>query len=394
MPRKSASKRTNPVKADEVLVLRATTSNKKKRNKGAKRAKRRAAPIPTPFLNYVKLISDPCNGPVMSAISTAGAIAERARVVLPTLSSSSTCGYVAWFPSYVSTAGPSSAQETANLFFFEGTSASTRPLNSVASPMGANLTGTGIFIKDPATSFVSASSPFSRQRTLSACMQLEFLGKLSDLSGQVCVVKNISLSALDMNTGAPGHIYTPMSVDEVFAYGAERERTQAGGHEVVWRPSGPQCVFRTNGSESYGSLVTNSAGELADVCWITGTSNTIQTQERTPVPADVNGIIIAWKGFHAGAGLTQISCVKTFELELAPRSGAIETIPRAMTSMDSASIIAKATEWLDTQSPGWQSRLMNAGIDVVGSYAMAVGPRIMRSVTAATQNRRRMLRDL
>lgn len=394
MPRKAASKRTNPVKADEVLVLRATTSNKKKRNKGAKRAKRRAAPIPTPFLNYVKLVSDPCNGPVVSAISTAGAITERARVVIPSVNSNTTCGYVAWFPSYNGSTIPTNGQAIANLFFYEGTSTSTRPLNTVANPMGSGLAGAGSFIADPSASFVSSSSPFSRARAISACMQLEFLGKLADMSGQVCVVKNISLSALDIYTGSPGHYYTPMSVDEIFAYGAERERTQAGGHEVVWRPSGPQCIFRTNGTESYGALSTSTPGEIADACFVTGTANTLQTQERTPMPADVNGIIIAWKGFQAGVGLTQVTCVKTFELELAPRSGAIETIPRAVTSMDSYSIIAKATEWLDTQSPGWQSRLMNAGIDVVGSYAMAVGPRIMRSVTAATQSRRRMLRDL
>lgn len=377
------------LQTSEKSVPRGQAQKKKKKNK---RAKRRANPIPTPFLNYAHLVADPCHGAITSGISSEGAICERSRRVY-TSQATATAGYVVWFPSYSSSENPATSQQNGNLYLYGTTDPANPPDNTVGVPMGTSsvVDASGLFLPDPSASFVSATSPFSRTKALSACMQLEWLGKLSDIQGQVCVIKNISLSALDTGSGSPGHTYTPMSVDQVFAYGATRERAQVGGHEVVWRPTPTQCVLRTNGTESTG-LVGTSVGGLADVCFNTGTVGSRVTEERSTLPNETLGILIAWKGFPAGFGLTQITCVKTFELELAPRSGAIESIPRAMSSSSTDTMISKVTEWLDVQSPGWQSRIMNAGVDKVGSYAMAVAPRILRSLTPGMMGSGRRLR--
>lgn len=343
-----------------------------------KRAKRRQGQIPTPFLDYARLIADPCNGPVSSGVDVVeGTIVERARRVIPIgAGGTATSGMVVWFPSYSSAAVDGAVSANYNLFAFESNTPSVAPVNTAAIPMGSGAATAGLFIADPSSKFVTSTSSFSRTKALSACIQFEWLGALSAIQGQVCVIKNLSLSAFDTLTGASGHTYQPMSVDDIFSYAAERTRTQIGGHEAVWRPTPNQSVYRTNGLE----VSTVGQSDLADVCFFSGTALSGPTLERTVNPNDTNGIIIAWKGFPAG-GLSQAVCTKTFYLELASRAGAIEAIPRQLSDESSQSRLAAAIKYLDTMMPNWQSKTLNAGVNVVGTLAKAYAPMIMRSAS-------------
>jgi len=250
--------------------------------------------------------------------------------------------------------------------------------------MGGGGVNAGDFIKDPASSFVTATSSFSRARSMSACIQLDFLGKISDAAGQVCIVKNISLAAFNYNSGTTGAAYRPMTVDEIFLYAAERGRFQIGGHEAVWRPGAKDIVFRDAGNQSSTSAV--HVGDTADTCWTLGSAAVSDTVERVPNPNEINGFIIAWKGLNnAAASNSNLVFTKTFELELAPRSLAIEGIPRQVDSESSESRLAKVLQWLDSMMPNWQSRVMTAGTNAVGDLARAYAPDIVRRATPAIQ---------
>lgn len=350
---------------------------KKKKNK---RAKRRANKLPTPFLDLASLIADPCGARISGVSTVEGAITERARTFVGVNGAgNTTCGYIAWFPSYTShSVATIAGQRNYNCFFWESATSSAIPVNTTVAPMGQGGTS-GQFMVDPAGPFLSSSSAFSRQKTYSACIQLEFLGNLSSIQGQVAVVKNMSLGALNRNTGVPGGTYVPLTVDEVFQYAAERQRTQIGGHEAVWRPTVDSCVFRTAGEEM-STLTTSSTGDLADALWVSGVPGSSVTVDRCANPNNAYGIVIAWKGWSASAGISQAVLIKSFALELGARSGAIETIPRQLSGQTEGTMIAKAVEFLDNVQPGWQSKLMTAGVDKVGALAMAYGPRIVQAV--------------
>lgn len=351
-----------------------------------KRKKRRAQRLPTPFLDYAQLIMDPCSGPLNSSISVVeGTIMERSRTVISLNTGlNNTSGYVIWYPSYSSVTGNANHLSNYNLFAYESVVPSVAPTNSTPSPMGIGLAATGVFVADPSSGFIGGTSSFARQKTLSACMQFDFLGALSSIAGQVAIVKNVSLATFDTGTGLTGHNYTPMSVDQIFAYASERTRTQIGGHEAVWRPSVNEVTFRTNGMESYTGTVT-PASDVANVCFWSGQATTCATAERSTTPNEALGIIIAWKGLPATSPI-QVTCVKTFALELAARSGAIESIPRQLSSSDENGRLSAALKWIDTMYPDWQSKIMNAGINKVGALAAAYAPAMIRGAARPGRN--------
>lgn len=390
MPRKTKSKTTVVLKMSDVQAL----ASKGKKVKRAKRRKVRK--LPTPFLDLAELIADPCGARVSGVGSVEGAITERARTFAAVNGgTNATCGYVAWFPSYTSHSIMSTAGgNNYNCFFWESAGSSLVPVNTTTAPMGSGGSS-GQFLVDPAGPFVSTGSAFSRQKTYSACIQLEWLANLAAIQGQICVVKNMSLGALNRASGTAGAAYAPLSVDEVFQYAAERQRTQVGGHEAIWRPTVDSCVYRTNGQEQ-SNLTTTATGDLADAIWVSGVPGSSLTVDRCANPNNAYGIVIAWKGWpQATFASGQVVLVKSFALEMAPRSGAIESIPRQLTNDTEGTLIAKAVEFLDATRPGWQTKLMTAGMDKVGALAMAYGPRIIRAVAGPRGSIRgsRMLTD-
>lgn len=274
-------------------------------------------------------------------------------------------GYIIWYPGYH---GGGTFGGPGNLFMFSNTSFTTRPTNTTTNPAGTGaINTTGIFQSDPCNSNLT-SDTFSRARTVSACMQLDYIGALSAMQGQVAIVKNFSLQALDQAAGL-GSLQFP-SVSEIFNFAQTRQRVTGEGSEVVWRPSSQGSIMR-----GHGHVTTTTAHvAMPDHVFTIGnpafnTTNISCTEVGVP-----NGICIAWSGISTTNNFI-VSCIKTVELEFAARNNAIEA-PLAASAPRAPGIIEKATAMLDNAVPGWQARTVHAAMRGAASLLeRAYGPR-------------------
>jgi hypothetical protein len=333
---------------------------------------------------YAQLIMSPCHGPLerMPGFSMAGQIAERLRTTfsLPA-SSANTNGYVVVFPSYHGSG--SAAQRGLSIYTYESSAPGIAPVNTTANPMGLS-TISGLAIQDPVNAQLSGTTPFARAKTLSACLQLEYIGPLSNVSGQVAIITNYSLSAFNQTAGVAGSAFTPPTVDQVFSYASTRERLQIAGHEVVWRPSDSQSVFRTSQSDEVGTVQTS----LPDAVFWTGAVGSLTTTEIATNPNEVMGICIAYRGIPNTANVLSFNIVKAVELELAARSGAIESLPLATRSASYArSSVSQIISDLDRDHPGWQTRFVMRAGQLYDNIAGVFAPRGASSAYGGVRGR-------
>lgn len=339
-------------------VARPRRKPRKPRAKNQKRKTRKVKRTLSPLLTYAKCILDPCHGPITPApgLVVPGQTLDRFRSSFQaTVSVNDGSGYFVWYPSFHgdSTSGGLGSYNGSLYNFGSGTVTSTVPTNSTTAPMGKGAEGsTGLFQADPVNISLGAGSPFTRATTLSACMQLEWLGKLSDIQGQVAIVQNYPLSAFFSNTGdliTNANPPKPPSVDQIFNYASVRERFSVSGHEVIWRPTSSQTVPRTGGDEFYGST---AAATRADTAFWCGDGSTTVTRVSCPEPSEAYGICIAWKGTGSGS-LMQVNCIKTVSLELGPRNSQIELPPQYQSPASMASKPEEVTNFLDSMGD-WQ----------------------------------------
>lgn len=356
-----------PRKAKARKMKKAKKQNKQQKARLARMSPPRAG-IPRAMIEAAELVADPCNGPVTASagISSLGAVVERQRssITFPA-SASDTNGYMVWFPSYNGSTG---SGLNANVFYWTCINANTglRPSNTVANPMGTTLASSGQFLADPTAASVAFTSPFCRARCVSACMQFEFLGSLANCAGQVAVIRNLSLSAFNYNSGSALN-FQPLSVDEMFAYASTRQRIDLDGTEVVWRPTDVESVLRTSGVDP-----SSSAFE-PDVLFQQGVPTTSATTCANINPGAVTGIAIAWRGHSTGQTHT-VNFVKVAELELAPRNNLIEQIPRPMAG--GRPTYAKIADYLDSVAPGWQHKAMHTAGKAFKTAVNAYAPRV------------------
>jgi len=276
-----------------------------------------------------------------------------------------TNGYYVWFPEFHGNSGGN--YYNANCFAFANSATNVRPTNTTAAPMGvASLNTTGLFIADPMYPNLNNNASFARAKTLAACLQVEYTGQLSAMAGQVAIIQNYSLEAFNANTGNAGE-FIPPSVDEMFSYAAVRERFQLDGHEVVWRPNVNAAVFRSADVEA-----TNT-GDKPDSCFFAGQTAATATKLATPNPQNVYGIAIAWRGIPSTANCIAINCVKVADLELAARNNVIENpIKAESASSDSSFGMGQVLSFLDTYTPGWQTKSINMAAKMAASAVSSV----------------------
>lgn len=365
-----------------------TRKRSNKNNKPTRRTKRpaprKARRVPIPRLpaavtkghrDYMDLVSNPCHGPLVSGFASyGGSITERFRKTYSLTSTTSTCGFVIWFPSYhtnganaTTVASSVPVYNPSNLVWFDNAASSYAPLNSIASPFGMDSASatSGKFLQDPAFDPLSSNTAYARARTLSACLQLEYLGSTSSTQGQVAVIRNASFA--NLSRGAPGQPWLPPSVDDIFNYSALIERTQLSGHEVIWRPSEASSVLRTTALTGSNNAMVAAKADTAFWSGLAATANTVVS---CADPADAAAIVIAWRGWPTGANIASINCVKVVELELAARNNTVEGMPL---SSKSTAHIDECVASLDKVNPSWQLG------SVVTDAAMALGKK------AATQ---------
>lgn len=374
------------------LLTNSTTQlkSKKKKKNGTKLRRQKRTPaaaktIPTAVRQYMQLIANPCHGPLVRSVGPGGSLVERVRKTITI--GTTPCGYICFFPAFHG--GKSTAGNTnQSIFLWENALASTQPTNSLAAPLGSGGTG-GTWVEDPATSLISSTSAFSRAKTLSACMQLEYIGAISTMAGQVCIVKNISLSSLNRNVNSVGTEYQMPSVEELFSHAAVRERYSLSGHEVIARPTDAGYTFR-DGAESNNTFVTSST-LIPDTVFSSGVAGTNATWPTCSTPDQATAVIIAWRGIPLGATLHSINLVKVVELELSARNNQIEASPVNETTLGTASSyfpsIQSVVDVLDKYTPSWQYRLMNYGAAAVKTIADVYAPSVLAAVSGPSLRR-------
>lgn len=340
--------------------------------------------------DYLQLIADPCMGPLVrsSAGGIGSNVVERVRKTLSApRSAGDTSGYVVWFPSYHNegssdgfTAFP---RGPGNLLMWQNADPAVSPVNTPTNPLGSvSVNTTGLFLRDPITPSLYNYSPFSRAKSLAACLQLDYNGKLSDASGQIAVVQCASIEALNKVTDLANPFMAP-TVDDIFAYAAVRERIQLNGHEVKWRPSDSSSILRGPALESEGTSpsVFMTVGDT--VFYSGGTGGTVPTQVSCSDPNNAQCVILAWRGIPAVAGCLTLNMVKVVELEIGARGFAIEsTVP---TTRAPEVPVDKLVQALDTTQPGWQigsilKSSLNAAIRAKEIYNIYAPPELISNV--------------
>lgn len=353
---KNKRKRKIKKKKEIVKVVNVTRKTRKRRSRKRKSANSGQ------LLEFAKLISDPCHGPLIRAFGT-GSLVERVRSTI-TINTAGTnnCGYLVWFPDF-HCPGTSSTY-ACNAFMYENTTPVATPTNTTANPLGmVAINTTGIATADPAANLVQSAS-FSRGQTMAACLQIDYLGALSAVAGQVAIIKNFPLKAFAQNDN--DIILNPPSVDSLFAYASTRERIQVTGHEAIYRPSDTATVMRSAGNErGYSATVPDSV-------WQTGTAGSTASILSCGIPNDVYGICIAWKGIPTTSSVFQLNMVKVLSLELAPSGNAIEpTFNGSPLVEEGPSPIDHVTSILDKVDPHWQTKAVNGAMNIAGKLASA-----------------------
>lgn len=349
-----------------------SASNKAKQKNGKNGG--RGKVLPASVANYMQLVKDPCAGPLVKSIGTdlGASIIERARGVqtFPTGAGNGN-GYIAWFPGFHNGTGVA-GYRPANCYVWENASAGVRPLNTVADPMGTTIATSGLFIPDPGAALIGSTSAFSRAKTSAACISMFTTLPVSSVRGQIAMVMRMSLAAFDQNNGAVGLAFQPPSVNELLAYAANRERMQLDGHELIWGPTSRDTQLRTNGRTSEGTAI-DSHTEPDAAFWY-GVPGTTQTKVATPDPNNVMGIVMVFQGLASTVGEQTITLTKVVELELAPRSGAIEEAPRGRTEpvTPGFSVVDEVTNYLDANVPSWRVRAVHAGVNMASYAAQTV----------------------
>lgn len=357
------------------MVRSKKNANRRRRRRRSRARRRNAKAMASPKLSpsqrkYLNLVADPCHGPLARAPGGTGtSMVERSRTTFQPYDAHYN-GYVLWFPSYTGLGasegdqGVGSANLGQNFFVFTSDSLIASPTNTTSEPTGSNsrLSGgnPGQWIADPAAEILSPGSPFSRGKTLAACLQMDYIGKLSDISGQVAVVKNLSTSALSDGVKP----MTFPSIEDVFRYAHLRERTSLEGTEVKWRPAEAEMKFRTTGgdatpySDQPGTDTLFRQGSPAE------TDGSVSCLV-DPDAADASGILIAWMGIASHDLI--FNGVKVSELEIAPVSHMVESPVTSTTEPTSVDYVVGV---LDSVSPGWQTSLKRTATKL-GSAVMS-----------------------
>lgn len=380
MTRKGSRTRSAPRPARRGA--RKFTKTRRPKNQGRGLNVRARAALNAAHRSYMNLIANPCGAPMSSALASyGGSVTERFRRTYTLSNGTSTCGYVIWFPTYhnegaraVAATSSPSAYRPGNLVWFDNALSSYAPLNTTASPWGMDsaVATSGKFLIDPVNDSLTDNTAFSRGRTLSACLQLEYLGKTMDTSGQVAILKNASFASLDR---APGGTFSfaPPSVDDIFNHAAVIERTQLHGHEAIWRPSEDSSVLRDSAGLGANAIATAAR---ADTAFWSGTAGTQATVVSSADPANAQGIVIAWRGFQPGVAVN-INAVKVVELEVAARFNTVEAAPL---STKSAAHVDDCVAALDAIEPDWQlGRVVQEVGSKLGDLAIGAGKSYIKS---------------
>jgi len=184
----------------------------------------------------VRMVQDPCKAPLVPGLygETEGYLTKFHKSTNATLGP---CGYIVWFPDMMGTIGDVGP----NLSVYMPTAGNPDlvPLNTVQNPYGSGnmfeADVTASEITEPAYSFVTATT--DGFRTLSACMSLNYTGRMDATQGEIAVLTGVPISTM-----FSGSSHVPPTVNRLFTYAEGTQRLSLDGHEVKWRPTIPLTI--------------------------------------------------------------------------------------------------------------------------------------------------------
>lgn len=347
--------------------------NQKKKNgapvngggkKRAKNGRKKAGVFGPTILSYARMIADPCSAQLVPGLygSEEGFLGRfKKSYPLPAVTGA-TCGYVLWAPNYhLAGVNGGVAGGFGNIFIYQTTVPSYVPSNSTAvnGAFGAGLTTSTITastIADPCYNFINGNTARDA-RLVSACIRSDYLGAMSDVSGQVVMVENLMLA--DLVDQLP-------SVNELFDYYGKTHRVSLDTSEVVYRPE-------VTGLERF-----LDPEDHALVIGATGAASAVGNDAHHFQPT-VFGF--AWRGLPA-ADLSKITVefIKNIEWRPETGQGLRGNVPNSITggvNMQKAALVA-----LDQTHPGWNTPTYEKIASGVTTMAKAVWSGIAPSIAA------------
>jgi hypothetical protein len=329
--------------------MRTKKQNKKKVKAPARRQRRKGRPMN----KLAKMIRDPCNAELMPGFhSTDEGILSRLKTRTG-FGNTNTAGFCLWCPSYASDNGPGNRS---NVFVYTTPDPSVAPLNTVAQPFGGGAGSgdpNGISLPVGASAFAT-SSTVADQRSIGACMRIEYIGRMDAASGQIALLTNLPAEALlDNGSG------TVSSVDALFNRAAKVTRFGADNFEVVYRPDTSSNLFKT---ERDGVITVGTPAASSSVI----TSESLRFGPRL--------IGFAWRKIPTAQDII-LEFYQNIEWRPNTTSGFVSTLPK---QIHSPGYMENVLKYLDDNYPGWQTTLVGTAANVVSKMAFGgtpTGPR-------------------
>ncbi len=332
---------------------------------GKKRRSRRGKRRGTDVIRaFARMVSDPCNAMLVPGIygSNEGILGRfKLSYTLPSIATD-TAGWVLWVPTSTN-AGVDGGTSGGfgNVFVFRANSGGTNPSNTtgVNGAFGAGLTTSvtsASSINDPCYAFLSGAVA-QDARMLSSCIRVNYLGKLSDITGQLAYVENLPVDDLIGKLPSPNML---------FDYSTKTQRLSLDTMDLSYRNSAP-------GRERFTDTFGNHAITVGPTGSVSSTAN-----DATRFPSTCFGF--AWRGLTAGTG-SALNFEFVKNIEWRPETGQGMTAMTATeTSPSGSELMGKTLSYLDSYFPGWTSHTYNAVASGVTSMAKAVFSGIMPEV--------------
>lgn len=315
---------------------------------------------------YVKLLRDPCNGPMVygptGGSSQTGYVTRLTKRQLYHTTATDNNGYIAWFPDYHNT-GINGQFRATNLFVYNASTSSARPVNTIANPLGSGG-ASGNSVEDPARAFV-ATSLVASARTIASCVTANFIGTTVSAAGQMAVATNITPSQLLYGGGG-----NPLSVEEVFNLAQNVDRIPMDKREIVHAPTDLTAPFR-----GYDSDVRNTtANPTQDGCCLLCPAATAGPSTVATGASGASGIIIAWSGLSN-------TTTNDFSLTF---TKVIEWVPDPFSGIGSPAYAERPTSsydqvvhYINSMYPGWQDSAARVGMQMAREYGPAMVNRVL-----------------
>jgi hypothetical protein len=154
---------------------------------------------------FARMLSDPCNAPLVPGIFggiQGNLIRVKSRVAFDSAFSTTTAGYMVWFPDYQNITQAGGTGSNFNMIQWGDSTGNVQPTLLNFGNVTPATTTTAHSFTDPANQFVS-SSTCADARTVAACIKVVYTGTTSNQSGAIYPLMNLGITDFIGGNGTP-----------------------------------------------------------------------------------------------------------------------------------------------------------------------------------------------